>query len=104
MRHPPTWKLYAGLWLAMMALRQDFWWWHDVVRGGVAVPEPKAWVSYQVGGASTEVWGAGVLGAAIMTCVMASNSQIPALAAEDEVGTFELVIWKTHELSERRSP
>lgn len=26
---PPSFKLYAGLWLAMMALRQDFWLWHD---------------------------------------------------------------------------
>lgn len=23
------WKLYVGLWLLMMALRQDFWHWHD---------------------------------------------------------------------------
>ncbi len=25
----PGWKLYALLWLAMMALRQDFWNWTD---------------------------------------------------------------------------
>lgn len=25
----PGWKTYAAIWLAMMALRQDFWFWSD---------------------------------------------------------------------------
>ena len=26
---PLNWKLYLTLWILMMALRQDFWWWRD---------------------------------------------------------------------------
>lgn len=53
----PGWKLYAGVWVAMMAVHQDFWNWRDATLVLGLVPVGLAYhLGYSILAAAVMAW------------------------------------------------